>query len=184
MVLGPNFDSVIQAARVGAEWAWTQIYRDLSPAVLRYFTAHGAENPEDLLGEVFLRVVRALPSFEGDEQRFRAWTFTCARNVMTDAWRRSGRTLVEYLPDDLLADAGGGDTTEAEFARREAYERVRAVLAKLTADQREVVFLRIIVGLSVEETARVLRKSPGSVKSLQSRALASIRREILPKAVS
>lgn len=184
MVLGPNFESILQAARVGAEWAWTQIYRDLSPAVLRYVTAHGADNPEDLLGELFLRIVQALPTFEGDEQHFRAWVFTCARNLMRDAWRRSGRAPVEYLPHDLLADVGGNDSTESEAAQREAYERVQKVLSKLTPEQRDVVFLRIIVGLSIEETAHVLHRSPGSVKSLQSRALASIRRAILAEAVS
>ncbi len=184
MVLGPNFDGVLQAARLGAEWAWTQIYRDLSPAVLRYLTAQGAENPEDLLGELFLRIVQALPTFEGDEQRFRAWVFTCARNLMRDAWRRSRRAPIEYMSHDLLAEIGGNDSTESETARREAYERVQKVLSRLTPEQRDVVFLRIIVGLSIEEVTHVLSKSPGSVKSLQSRALASIRRAISKEAVS
>lgn len=75
MSLGVNFPSVLDAARTGAEWAWTAIYRDLSPAVLRYLRARGAREPEDVLGEVFLQVVRSISHFSGEEHDFRAWVF-------------------------------------------------------------------------------------------------------------
>lgn len=184
MPLGPNFETVIQAARVGADWAWTQIYRDLSPSVLRYLRARGAKEPEDLLGEVFVSVVRALPTFEGGETEFRAWVFKCARNSFIDSWRREGRRPVEYVPDELLANVGQAESAESEAMRRHSYERVRAILGGLSDYQREVIFLRVIVGLSIEEVACVLGRSCGSVKSLQSRGLAALRREISREAVS
>jgi RNA polymerase sigma-70 factor (ECF subfamily) len=184
MSLGPNFETVLQAARLGADWAWTQIYRDLSPSVLRYLRAHGAREPEDLLGEVFLSVVRALPTFGGAEQDFRAWVFKCARNVLIDAWRREGRRPVEYVPDELLADAGQAESAEGEAMRRLAFERTRVALNRLSEHQREVIFLRVIVGMSIDEVAKVLDRSSGSVKSLQSRGIATLRREFLRKPVS
>lgn len=184
MPLGPNFESVLQAARVGADWAWAQIYRDLSPSVLRYLRAQGAKEPEDLLGEVFVCIVRSLPGFTGDESDFRAWTFTCARNCLIDAWRRDGRRPLEYVPDEILMSAAESDSAEAEVMRRLAYKRVVATLATLTSHQREIIFLRIVVGLSIDEVARVLGRSSGSVKSLQSRGLAALRREISREAVS
>lgn len=184
MPLGPNFDSVLQAARVGADWAWTRIYRDLSPSVLRYLKAQGAKEPEDLLGEVFVSIVRSLSTFAGTETEFRAWVFTCARNRLIDSWRRDGRRPVEYVPDEQLAAAGQAESAESEAMRRLAYERVQATLSRLSVYQREVIFLRVVVGLSIEEVAQVLGRSSGSVKSLQSRGLATLRREISREAVS
>ena len=184
MPLGPSFEGVLQAARVGAEWAWTQIYRDLSPVVLRYLRAQGAKEPEDLLGEVFVRVVRFLPTFTGDEPEFRAWVFRVARNAFIDSWRREGRRPLEYVPDELLTGVGVVESAETEAMRRLTYERVCVTLGKLSDYQREVIFLRVIVGLSIEEVALVLGRSPGSVKSLQLRGLAALRREISQEAVS
>lgn len=184
MSLGPNFDSVLQAARVGAEWAWVQLYRELSSPVLRYLRANGAREPEDLLGEVFVHVVKSLPSFEGSECEFRAWVFKTARNIHIDAWRREGRRPVEYRSDALQDCIGESESAEALVLRRLAYDRVQTTLARLSRHQREVIFLRIIAGLSIEEVANVLGKSPGAVKSLQSRGLCALHREISRGAVS
>jgi RNA polymerase sigma-70 factor (ECF subfamily) len=184
MPLGSNFETVLQAARVGADWAWAQIYRDLSPSVLRYLQAQRAKEPEDLLGEVFVCVVRSLPTFEGGEADFRAWVFKCARNCLVDSWRRDGRRPVEYVSEELLTGIGQAESAEAEVVRRVAYERVRVTLGRLSDRQRDVIFLRVIVGLSIEEVACVLGRSCGSVKSLQSRGLARLRREMSREAVS
>lgn len=59
-MLGETFSGTFAAARVGAEWAWATIYRDLSPVVLGYLRARRATEPEELTGEVFLQVVRDL----------------------------------------------------------------------------------------------------------------------------
>ena len=59
---GLDFPSVLVAARTGAEWAWTKLYRDLAPSLLRYFRCYSADQAEDLLGGVFLQVVCDLPA--------------------------------------------------------------------------------------------------------------------------
>lgn len=184
MTIGPDFDTVLQAARVGAEWAWTSLYRDMSPPVLRYLRAHGVRSAEDLLGDTFVQVVRGLPGFSGGEPQFRAWVFAVARNRMLDEFRREKRRPVEYVgPDDLHA-LDVAPSAEDEAMRRIAHDRVRLTLSHLTRDQRDVVFLRVIAGLSIEEVAQVLGKNGGAVKSLQMRGLAAIRREISGEAVS
>lgn len=184
LALGTNFESVLQAARLGADWAWTAIYRDLSPDVLRYVRVQGANEPEDVLGEAFLNVVRRLENFEGGESEFRAWVFTIARNSLIDAWRRDGRRPVDYMAPDTLPTVGVALSAEDDVMQHDSYGRVVATLSSLSSQQREVVFLRLVVGLSIEETARVLDNTPGAVKSLQSRGLAAIRREISKEAVS
>jgi RNA polymerase sigma-70 factor (ECF subfamily) len=172
----PDFDSLLAAARQGAEWAWTQVYREYSPAVLRYLKARGAREPEDLLGEVFVQVVRNLPAFRGGERDFRTWIFLIARNRLTDERRLAGRSQVDVAADEALSEiVDPRGTDEAALARLD-HERVMRVLGELTPDQRDVVFLRVLAQLSIEETARVLGKRPGAVKALQHRALEAIRR--------
>jgi RNA polymerase sigma factor (sigma-70 family) len=184
MLSDEDYPSVLEAARLGAEWAWTAIYRDASPSVLRYLRAHGAREPEDLLGDVFVQVVRALPRFEGNGRDFRAWVFTITRNRLVDEWRRAGRNRAEIVSDDVLLCAMELRDAEQDVLGQLAGERVRAIIGRLSADQRDVIFLRVIADLSIEEAARVLGKSPGAVKSLQVRGLASIQRNAVKEGVS
>ena len=184
MSLGEAFPSVLEACRAGADWAWRQIYDDTAPALLRYIRLTGARDPEDLLGETFVRVVRALPTFVGDEQAFRAWVFTIARRRAIDEARARGRHPVFALTDeDLIANGARGDVEDDAF-RSLAVQRVAIILQRLTRDQREVLMLRLLDGLTIEEIARVVAKRPGAVKALQARGLAAIRREVEAKAVT
>ena len=177
MSLESDFPTVLAAARVGAEWAWTSIYREYSPAVLRYLKGRRAREPEDLLGEVFVQVVRNLPGFEGAEREFRTWVFVIARNRLVDERRIASRNLVDAVPDEAFTELAGSHHAENDAMERIADQSVLAVLDRLTADQRDVLFLRVFARLTVEEVASIIGKRPGAVKALQSRALARIRRE-------
>jgi RNA polymerase sigma factor (sigma-70 family) len=173
-----EFPALLAAALQGAEWAWTRIYREYSRPVLRYLRARGAQEPEDLLGEVFVQVVRNLPTFAGTESEFRSWIFMIARNRLVDERRKAGRTPLELVPDSAIAELAGAGHAEDDAMRRIADARVMATLNGLTSDQRDVLFLRLFARLTTDEVARVIGKSPGAVKALQSRALATIRREM------
>jgi RNA polymerase sigma factor (sigma-70 family) len=81
------------------------------------------------------------------------------------------------VPLDDAPEAVGGDV-EAEAIARLAQERVQALLGRLSADQRDVLVLRVLADLSVDETAAVLGKSYEAVKALQRRGLASLRRAL------
>jgi RNA polymerase sigma factor (sigma-70 family) len=173
-----EFPALLAAAREGAEWAWTRIYREYSRPVLRYLRARGAQEPEDLLGEVFVQVVRNLPTFAGTESEFRSWVFMIARNRLVDERRKARRTPVELVGDRAIEESAGTGHAEDDAMRRIADARVMATLNGLTTDQRDVLFLRLFARLTVEEVAQVIGKRPGAVKALQSRALATIRREM------
>jgi RNA polymerase sigma-70 factor, ECF subfamily len=179
-----DFPSVLTAARLGAESAWTIIYRELSPQVARYLRAHSAPEPDDVLGDVFVQVVKGLPSFEGDLDEFRAWVLTIARNRLIDGWRRDSRRPVDPASDELHNGSWLGGDSEDEAMRNLGDANVRAIVERLSPDQRDVLFLRVLVGLPVQEVATVVGKTTGAVKSLQSRAIASIRRGISSGAVS
>jgi RNA polymerase sigma factor (sigma-70 family) len=185
MVSEMDYPSVLAAARLGAEWAWTILYRDLSPHVLRYLKAHAAREPEDLLGDVFVQVVRGISAFEGGDRDFRAWVITIARNRLIDDWRRRSRSPEGLALDDLPAGHATqvGDA-EADAMLRLGDQRVRSVIERLTPHQRDVLYLRMFVGLTIDEIATVVGKRRGAVKSIQTRALATIRREIAKEAVT
>jgi RNA polymerase sigma factor (sigma-70 family) len=171
------FESVLGAARAGADWAWARIYADLAPALAGYLRGHGAADPDDLVGEVLLQVVRDLHRFEGGERAFRAWAFTIAhRRLVDDLRRRSRRPAVPVEAATLEAAAGpGGDVHEDAVARLDD-ARVRAAIEALPPDQRSVLLLRILGDLTIEEIAAAVGKRPGAVKALQRRALRRIER--------
>ncbi|MGV8910513.1 MAG: RNA polymerase sigma factor [Propionicimonas sp.] len=179
MPIGPRFPQVLSAAGEGADWAWAELYRDLSPALLRYFASQGAAEPEECLGECFVHMVRRLSAFVGDEADFRSWAFTIARSRLVDSWRIAGRRPVRPTGNvsetlDLVQQHPAADRA---LVQREA---VREVLDLLTPDQRSVLLLRVLDQFSVAETAAIIGKSEGAVKVLQHRALKTLRRRLNP----
>jgi RNA polymerase sigma factor (sigma-70 family) len=178
---GDGFEAVLSAAREGREWAWEEIYRDLAPPLLGYLRARGAEEPEDLLGELFLQMVRDLHGFEGREREFRAWAFAIAHHRLIDDRRYRDRRPVEPAPLETLDQIQAtGDPAPPRITDR----RIRAALGRLPEPQRNVILLRVLGDLSVDQVARVLGKTPGAVKALQRRGLSSLQRQISESSVT
>ncbi|MDQ3896697.1 MAG: sigma-70 family RNA polymerase sigma factor [Actinomycetota bacterium] len=174
------FATLLTAAQAGGEWAYERLYRSLAPAVAGYLRVQGASDPDDLTSEVFERAFSSLGRFSGGEAQFRSWVFTIAHNRLTDERRRAGRRPAPVDGDvsDLPARDVPVGNVEDEAVRRLATERVRRLCEGLAPDQRDVLLLRLLACLTVEEIAQALGKSPGAVKALQRRGLAAIRRQI------
>jgi RNA polymerase sigma-70 factor (ECF subfamily) len=177
---GEGFESALAAAKAGEEWAWTALYRYLSGPVQGYLRLRGSSDPEDLTSETFLQVAKGIRSFEGDEPAFRSWVFVIAHRRLIDERRKASRrpslaATPEEAPDP---DRFRGGDVEDEAMARLGSAQVEATLAPLTKDQKEVVLLRIVAGLSVSETAEVVKKSEGAVRILQHRAVATLRRRM------
>ncbi|MGH2783303.1 MAG: RNA polymerase sigma factor [Acidimicrobiia bacterium] len=184
MPLGAEFAAVLTAAQAGEERAWAALYDELSGRLLRYLRARGARDADDLVGEVFVQLARGLAHFRGDEAALRGWAFLIARNRLLDELRRGRRHPVEALDnvDDGVLAAGGD--TEVEAMARLGSARLRGLLDVLTPDQRDVLLLRIVGDLSLEQVAATLGKRVGAVTQLQRRALAALRRELEREGVS
>jgi RNA polymerase sigma factor (sigma-70 family) len=182
-VAGEVLEEVLVAARADAPWAFERLYSRFGPMVAGYLRMHGAADPEGLTNEVMLGVFRGLPSFEGDIAGFRSWLFTIAhRRLIDDRRRASVRPQTDELHHDRHETTGGDVELEAESQLER--DRVHALLEGLTHEQREVVLLRVVADLSIEEVARILGKRPGAVKMLQRRGLASLRRRLEAEGVT
>lgn len=180
-VLSPT---VLEEARAGSEMAWRTIYRDMAPGVLRYLKARRVPDPEDLLGEAFVRVVRNIDRFEGAYEDFRSWVYSIVRNLVIDHARKGSRRPEDLVPTESLAELEGGPDPEEGALRGFDAAEVMTLLEALTPDQRDVILLRFFGQLTSEEVATAIGKRVGAVKTLQRRALAALQREISRKAVS
>jgi len=155
------------------------LLRQIRPMVLRYCRArlerisghyHAAD---DVAQEVCIAVVSALPRYRDMGRPFVSFVFGIASHKVADAMRSAARQAIpmQDLPDGP-DDMPGPE--ELAVAYLEA-ERARALLARLPAQQRELLVLRVLSGLSAEETGRALGMSAGAVRVAQHRALARLR---------
>ena len=171
-----TFDALLPAVRDGAPWAWQYLYERLAPAVAGYLRAQGAREVDDLTSETFLGVVRGIRRFTGDEAQLRSWVFVIAHRRLQDERRRRA-TRPDPLPLEDVPPSPSGDA-ESEALHRLATARVRAVCARLAPDQRDVLLLRLVADLTVDQIAQVLGKTPGAVKALQRRGFEAVRRTL------
>jgi RNA polymerase sigma-70 factor (ECF subfamily) len=165
-----SFADVLGRARAGDERAFAVLWRWLQPPLLRWLAVVSPENVEDVSSDVWLSITRHLAAFDGDEEDFRGWVFTVARRRAIDAARRRSRQpKVASLGELDIADPAVTSSLLVDEAS--ALAAAVALLQQLTPDQREVVALRVIVGMTVRETATVVAKSEGAVRVLCHRGL-------------
>lgn len=178
------FSGTLAAASTGAEWAWRAIHDDLAVRVTAFMRARGAPDPEDLASEVFLQMVRDIHSFDGTLGEFRAWAFRIARNrLIDDARRRAARPVAAAPPETIETAADRGDVEE-EALELIAQDHVNRILRQLSPEQREVLLLRVLGGLTSEEAGLAMGKSSAAVRVLQHRALKALRGLVVEKGVT
>lgn len=175
MTGGDPFQQRLAAARSGDPAAWVVLYDDLAPIIHAYLRHQSLGDPDDVAGETLLQVVRDIGRFDGDQRQFRSWALSIAHNRMLDARRAHGRRPSLPMPTDQLPQQVGPDATAEPVLTDSEWADVDALLARLTDEQRDVVVLRVVNELSLEETARVLDRSVGAVKALQHRAFNALR---------
>ena len=178
----PRDSDLVAAARAGHAWALTEIWQRHAATVTGYLRGRGAAEPEDLTSEVFLGVFDRLPRFHGNDEDLRAFVFTVAHHRLVDDIRRRTRRG-DTAAYDVETDARSTASAEDDALARLGDERVQDLLAALSDEQREVLLLRVVADLSLEQTAEALGKRVGAVKAMQHRALAALRR-VMEQAVS
>jgi RNA polymerase sigma-70 factor (ECF subfamily) len=162
----------VAAARAGDIDSFGNIWRLLSGRVHGYVRARGVDNPDDVTSEVFLAAFTGIARFDGGPAEFRSWLFTIAHHKAVDEHRRR-REDASYEPE---ADPRVVASAEAAALESVLEEDTRAMLDALTSEQREVLLLRALGDLSVEQVAEVTGRSVGAVKQLHHRAVATAQR--------
>ncbi len=151
------------------------LYRRHVGAIYRYIHLRvGREDlAEDLTADVFLKMLEGIESFNYRGVPFAAWLFRIAHDRVVDYFRHQARKETVSLSERLSA-LGEGPLAMTEAAL--AGERLRQAFGRLTEEQQQVIVLKFGEGLTNAEVGRLLGKSEGAVKSLQHRALTSLRR--------
>jgi RNA polymerase sigma factor (sigma-70 family) len=174
-------DDVVSAAQAGDAKALRAIYSELSPIVLGYLTAKGVPDPEAVTSDVFIAVLRRLDTITGGAVGLRRFVMSVAHARLVDETRRRRR---RPSATPYLAEADHRVSDSAEVSALSELDRLRlvALLRRLPESQREVVLLRVVSDLSIDEVARIVGKSAGAVKQLQRRGLLSLREMLDEKA--
>ena len=168
-----GFAALLLRAKAGDEAAIADIYRRHHGRLLRVLRAEVGDAADDVASQAWLEVFSALRRFEGDERGFRSFLFTIARRRVADhrrtTWRRPSTPVA---PDSLHETVDrAGPLDDSVIAGLDGEEVARRITVVLGHDNAEVVLLRIVAGLSVDEVARIVGRTPGAVRVQQHRAL-------------
>lgn len=156
-----GMDALLGRACGGDEHAFAELYRHLHKQVLRYLHARYGVSVEDVAAETWACVARDLHRFRGGFADFQRWVFTIARARAIDELRRAAKPAIP-LQEAHLPPLHASAEQEALHAQHD--RAVLALVRSLPPDQADAVAARILAGLDVATTAKLLGKSPGSVR--------------------
>lgn len=167
---------LVQQAQSGNPEAVGALFDKHYRTMFRYFYARvrQQQQAEDLAGELFTRMVHHLPSFEPTGVPFRAWLFRIAYNLTMDHFRVvNGKPLEPLEQAQTVAQPEHSPARQVE--QQMMSETLLEALETLVPDQRQVLILRFLMGLSVQETAEIMERTLSAVKAMQHRGLKIMR---------
>jgi RNA polymerase sigma-70 factor (ECF subfamily) len=153
-----------------------ELYDRYNKPIFRYLWARISDRQmaEDLTGEVFARMVAGLPRYRIEGGAFQAWLYRIAHNLLVDEYRKKhGKNEVSL--EDIEFVWHSADDPEQSTDHELFLEKVFTGLRKLNQVQQEILVLRFISDLSLQEVAETVGKSVGAVKIAQHRALKELR---------
>lgn len=164
-------------AQAGDLEALGHLYDRHQESIYRYLWSRLHDEPlaEDLTGDVFARMLRALPSYRPGRAPFRAWLYRIAHNLLVDHHRSQDGPELVPLPEVEPTLGGDGGDPMVIVQERLSIERIKHALARIDPVQQDVVVMRFLVGLSLKEVAAALGRSVSAIKSLQHRGLVALR---------
>jgi RNA polymerase sigma-70 factor, ECF subfamily len=172
----PSEDRLLEKARQGNREALMQIYESYFPPIYNFIRLRvdDLNQAEDMASEVFVKLVEAMRGRNAPHHSLRGWLFRVARNQISDYYGRNRQLTSEAL--DEWVPAPTEDDPEAQFMRSTDLARTRRALRMLAPDQQEVLLLRFNQGLNLQETADVMGRNISAIKSLQFRAIDTLRK--------
>ncbi|MGB3302899.1 MAG: sigma-70 family RNA polymerase sigma factor [Gordonia sp. (in: high G+C Gram-positive bacteria)] len=183
---GEALGQAVRAAADGDRQALNSVLESVREPVLRYCRGRigvGERHlfsADDVAQEVLMAVMTALPRYEDQGRPFMAFVYGIASHKVADAMRSAARVKADPVDEvpDYVDFANGPEQSALES---DASRQMRELLTILPEKQREILVLRLVVGLSAEETAEMVGSSPGAVRVAQHRALAKLKKTIDPR---
>lgn len=153
-------DALVRRAQNGSVSAIRKIYLSYHQQIFRFVWSrvYDPDLAEDLTGEVFVRMLKNLSRYEDRSLPFRAWLYGIARNLVIDHHRKKNSRMTRSLKD-ITGESIEGESLEERTEQSLKFEQVRQMLEKIDSDEREVVELRFLAGLSLKETALATNKT-------------------------
>ncbi len=164
-------------ARARYEAELSDLYDEYFDRIARYAYVHIGDksDAEDLAGEVFLKALKSLDSYQERGVPMQAWLFKIAHNLVVDYLRKKTKIRMDPIEEDL-PQTGEDPARIAET--RVQMESVNKAMERLTSEQRQVITLRFQGGLSSKEVAEIMKKSDGAVREMQRAALEKLRNRL------
>ncbi len=181
---GERLDAVVADAVAGDRDALREVLETIRPIVVRYCRARigtaerGGLSADDVAQEVCLAAITALPRYRDQGRPFLAFVYGIAAHKVADAHRAASRDLA-YPADELPERCSDSADPEQVALEAESVTRMNELLEVLPDQQREIIIMRVVVGLSAEETATAVGSTPGAVRVAQHRALTRLKSEIV-----
>ncbi len=180
---GEELDRAVHAATRGARDALADVLESIRPLVVKYCRARvgiGERHmlsADDIAQEVCMAVMTALPRYEDQGRPFMAFVYGIAAHKVADAFRNAARNKADpvYEIPETVSDEGGPELIALES---ESSRRMGRLLQVLPEKQREIVILRVVLGMSAEETADAVGSTAGAVRVAQHRALNRLKSEL------
>ncbi len=168
-------ENIVRQAIEGNQRAFTRLYDEHFDKVYRYiyFRVNSRAEAEDLTQEVFLKAMQSISSFKWRDVPFASWLFRIAHNQVIDHVRKQSKH--KRAPLEEAAAVSMEDPVAITEQNLESAE-LRQAIGKLPEAQKEVISLRFISGLPINEVAKVLKKSEGTIKALQFHGTISLRK--------
>ena len=168
---------LVAASQQGDPEAFGSLFDAFYGPVYRYVAARVGRpsDAEDLAQLVFVKALEALPRYEARGVPFGGWLFKLARNIVIDHIR----TRRDTSPLDVMIERPNPEDGPDELAvLRQELDGVAHAMRRLTPEQREAIELRFFAGLSAKEAAEAMGRQEGTVRGLQFRAIAALRRDL------
>ncbi|MGM1058062.1 sigma-70 family RNA polymerase sigma factor [Saccharothrix sp. Mg75] len=176
-------DALVEPAIRGDRRAVEALLALIRPLIVKYCRARvgrgerSQSSADDVAQEVCLAVLKALPSYRDQGRPFLAFVYGIAAHKVADAHRATARNRSESVPD-LPDGAGKEPGPEQRALDGELSSKVGELLNVLPERQREILVLRVVMGMSAEETAEMVGSTAGAVRVAQHRALARLRKTL------
>lgn len=166
-----NEQRLLQRLRLGDAEAFAGLYRANVQAVFRYiaFRVNDSQLAEDLTGDVFIRALKSINSYQDQGKPFVAWLYRIAHARVVDHYRQQDRRPASTSLDDEPLEVSGD--MDSNLLQRQASSVLREAIRDLTDDQQQVIILRFIEGQRIEMVAQQMGKNANAIKALQHRAL-------------